>query len=249
MSLYKYRLAACVTLLCLLAALAPVFAQEDGTAIITTPADNEQLFGLVQISGTAAHPTLFAGYSLDFSNVQTPDIWVPIQPRINQQVNDGILGQWDTAQLGVPDGTYSIRLQVFLSDGSVLEAIIRDLALVNSTPTQVPSVAPIVPAATLPGLPTAGPSPTSMIQQPPTITPAPTFEEPAPVTFIADTPTGDSLFNFSAVQSAFCSGVYMTTGFFGLVLGYLLMRRQISPYTRRLWWQIRSELQDDQRDY
>lgn len=236
----------------------PIYAQEvtptpvPGTVIIASPADGQQLFGLVEITGTATHPSLFNGYQLEWSNIQNPEVWLPIQQRVNQQVNNGILGQWDTVNAGVPDGIYQIRLRLFLTDETVQDFQVQNLVLINSAPTQVPTPLPnlTVPTPTLQALATAGVSPTPLIAQPPTVTPRPTFENPIELTTDDNdsSSTETEVFNFSAVQDAFCSGVLFSAIFFGLIVAYLILRKQISPFTRRLWWQIRSEF-DNEQDY
>lgn len=221
-----------------------VSAQNEGTAVITTPRDGDQLFGQVLIMGTAAHPSQFDGYILEQSSLQNPDQWIAIQPRVNQQINNGVLGQWDT--ISVPDGVYQIRLQVFLADGSILEFAVNNVRVVNAAPTSLPTL-PSFTQATLAPLPEAGATVTPIIQQPPTSTPRPVEAIPVVDPKSSD---GESTFvNFGAIQSAFCSGVYFSMLLFGLIVGYLLVRKQISPYTRRLWWQIRSELDNDRGDY
>ncbi|MBZ0309119.1 MAG: hypothetical protein K8I82_23850, partial [Anaerolineae bacterium] len=83
------------------------------------------------------------------------------------------------------------------------------------------------------------------------VTPRPTFENPVDLNqsdSSASSEEENSVFNFSAVQSAFCLGTYFSMGFFALIVLYLVFRKQISPFTRRLWWQIRSEFDNDQ-DY
>ncbi len=222
---------------------------EPGVLSIASPTDGQQLFGLVEIVGTATHPSLFDGYILEWSNIQNPEVWLPIQQRVNQQVNNGVLGQWDTVSAGVPDGIYQIRLRLFLTDETTQDFQVNNLVLINSAPTQVPTPLPAVPTATIQALPLSGPTPTSVVQQPPTVTPRPTFENP--VDLNQENSSGDeenSIFNFSAVQSAFCLGAYFSMAFFALVITYLVFRKQISPFTRRLWWQIRSEFDNDQ-DY
>ena len=221
-------------------------AQEEGIAQITSPAEGEQLFGLVEIQGTATHPSLFDGYSLEWSNAQNPDVWLPIQQRVGQQVNNGVLGQWDTVGSNVPDGVYQIRLRMFLTDGAVQDFVLRSLRLVNQAPTGLPTVAPAQATSTLPVVPTAGPSPTSIILQPPTITPRPTFESPLQDEGGTSDSSGESTFvNFGAAQSAFCTGAFFTMGLFALIIAYIALRSRLSPFTRRLWWQIRSELDND----
>ncbi|NJL95183.1 MAG: hypothetical protein HC915_16425 [Anaerolineae bacterium] len=236
-----------------LAMVHPVLAQEgDGVASISAPTSDTPLFGLVEIRGTATHPSLFAGYELDWSNAQNPTVWIPIQTRITQQVQEGILGQWDSAGLGIPDGIYQIRLQVILTDGNVLESQVTNLRLQNTSPTPFPTIAPLVPPTlaepAAPQAPAPEASPTSLIEQPPTATPRPAAPALAASAPPPATESGSTLFNFSAVQGAFCTGTFFSLGFFGLVVVYLLIRAQLSPYTRRVWWQLRSEIQSDGQD-
>jgi hypothetical protein len=219
---------------------------EEGIAVVSSPVDGQPLFGLVEIIGTARHPSLFQSYTLNWRNAQsTEDLWLPIQEPISQQVTAGILGQWDTVGTGRPDGIYDIRLRMILSDGTFQEFIVRNIRLSNSTPTELPTIQPDLPTATLPTLPITGETPTPLIQQPPTVTPRPTFESPS----TASNSSGDSgeseVVNFGAIQSAFCTGVFFSLGMFAVIIAYLLLRSQISPFTRRLWWQIRSELDND----
>jgi hypothetical protein len=51
--------------------------------------------------------------------------------------------------------------------------------------------------------------------------------------------------NFDRVRSAFCSGVYLTLVIFIIMIGYLLVRGRLQPYTRRLVWQPRDEFDDN----
>jgi hypothetical protein len=134
---------------------------------------------------------------------------------------------------------------MFLTDGSVQDFALRSLRLVNQAPTGLPTVAPAQATSTLPVVPTAGPSPTSVILQPPSVTPRPTFES-----LVQDAgddgDSGESTFvNYGAAQSAFCTGAFFTVGLFALIIGYIALRSRLSPFTRRLWWQIRSELDND----
>jgi hypothetical protein len=237
----------CILVILLMAVpLSALHAQEQGIAQITTPAEGAQLFGLVEILGTATHPSLFDGYVLEWSNVQNPDVWLPIQQRIGQQVVNGVLGQWDTAGSNIPDGSYQIRLRMFLTDGSVQDFVLRSLTLINSAPTDLPTVIPAQATSTLSVLPTAGPSPTSIILQPPSVTPRPTFESPLQDDSGSSSDSGNStVVNFGAAQGAFCTGVFFSVGLFALIIAYIALRSRLSPFTRRLWWQIRSELDND----
>jgi hypothetical protein len=236
----------------LLSISGPASAQEAGVYQISSPADGQNLFGLVEIQGTASHPSLFDSYSLEWSNAANPAVWLPIQAPIRQQVSNGILGQWDTVAGGIPDGVYQIRLLVFLSDGTVQTAEVRNLILANAAPTPLPTVNLAPP--TLNAGPLIGPTATGLILQPPTLTPAPTFPglaaEAPPVQPVAGTGgEGEAiLFDAAAAQGAFCQGVFFSLGLFAVVIVYLLLRRQLSPFTRRIWWQLRHELDNSRQE-
>ena len=103
--------------LCLGLLLAPGAAraqtEDEVIARITSPVDGQQLFGPVMIAGTARHPAAFDSFMLEYDDLGTPaEEWQPVQERVTQQVDNGVLGMWDTAQ--VPDGTYQLRLRVSL---------------------------------------------------------------------------------------------------------------------------------------
>ncbi len=218
-------------------------AQEDeGFYSISAPVTGQSLFGLVEILGSATHPTLFESYLLEWSNAQNPDVWLPIQQPVTQQVSNGILGQWDTVGGNIPDGVYQIRLLVFLGDGTSREVQAVNLVLANAAPTSIPTVLPTANAAPFESF---GGTPTSLILQPPTATLRPTFESPQSGNTNTDSTQQVSFINYQAIQQAFCNGIFFTMGLFALVIIYLLVRQQLSPYARRLWWQIRSEFKND----
>lgn len=140
----------------------------DPSARITAPLDGAPVFGTVTISGTAANPQ-FQNYRLDYLSVNEVGAqWQPISRLINQQIRDGVLGQWDTTQ--VKDGTYQIRLRVILRTATVLESYVKDIRVQNQTPTALPTL-PLPPSAT--PVPTEGETATPLIQQPPSATPRP----------------------------------------------------------------------------
>ncbi len=200
-------------------------------AIISSPVHDAPLFGPVNITGSALHPTAFAGYTLEYDLAsEIGEQWYPVQERVTQQVQDGVLGTWDTTT--VPDGIYQLRLRVYLHDGTFSEAVVSGLRIQNSQPTPMPTLGPALAA---PGAqpPTPGPSPTSPIVQPPSSNPQPaTGAEPVQP---ADTgeprllqsSPGGSRINFSRVRQAFCTGGYLALGAFA-VLGLYSAARHLS---------------------
>ncbi len=114
-----------------------VNAQAPGYADITRPAAGEAIFGLVTIEGSADHPS-FVSYELSFAYQPNPeDTWFPIMGSIQTSVSEGRLGIWDTT--GITDGTYQLRLRVWLKNGNALEAIVPDLRVRNTIPTETPT--------------------------------------------------------------------------------------------------------------
>lgn len=146
----------------------------------------------------------------------------------------------------MPDGVYQLRLRVFLSDGRIGEFIVSNLRVINSAPTPLPAGS----SPGEPGVPTPGPSPTSPIVQPPSNAPE------TGLTGLADpaeqqgesaalmSPQEDSTrkrINTGRIWRAFCSGVYLTLGLFGLMFIYLLLRGRLHPITRNMLWQNHDE--------
>lgn len=114
-----------------------VNAQAPGYADITHPGAGEAIFGLVTIEGSADHPS-FVSYELSFAYQPNPeDTWFPIMQSIQTPVSEGRLGIWDTT--GITDGTYQLRLRVWLKNGNALEAFVQDLRVRNTIPTESPT--------------------------------------------------------------------------------------------------------------
>lgn len=224
------RLIALCTVLISLSA-APAAAQEEGLAIITSPAPAQTVIGVVAVQGTAASPN-FQRYRLEYA-VQgslEPE-WFSIV-EIAQQVTNGTLALWDTTAL--PDGVYQLRLRVFLRSGAVLQTVVQGLNVINRSATALPTLPqPATPLATT--FPTLGPSPTALIQQPPTSPPRPTIANLAPPPPPSDgqravTQAGLIL---QALQGAFCNGALFTLFAFSLFGAYRLFYVRVRPRLRR----------------
>jgi hypothetical protein len=232
----------------LLAALPamPTLAQSQETALIIAPSTGQTLIGMVTITGTATSAN-FSRFKLEFSleNSIDGDLWFPIA-EVAQQVSNAPLAQWNTSSY--PDGLYKIRLRVFLRDDNYLETIMPGLIVANQAQTALPT--PLLAATNAPATtqPTAGPTPTSIIQQPPTLTPRPTFAGGA-ATLPANTDGGGGELSTSAqivvavgaVQSAFCNGVAIAVVLFGLLFVYRVFAVRVRPRITRL-------LAESQRD-
>lgn len=228
---------------------------EEIVAIITSPVDGQQLFGQVNIVGSASHPAAFDSYTLEYIDQSDPNAsWLLVQQLVRQQIQNDILGAWNT--IVVPDGVYRLRLRVTLTDGQVGEFVVSNLRVINSQPTPVPTIGSSGLETTLVA-PTPGPSPTSPIQQPPSndpsegeITGLDTGSEGAaplaPTSVVTERRTDkQTRINTSRVRTAFCAGAYLTLGVFGVMLVYMLIRGRLRPYTRRLTWQGQDEYENE----
>ncbi len=250
-----YRLGVLLAAVCLWAAApAGVAAQtpdDQILSVITFPADGAQLFGLVNILGSAAHPTGFARYALEYDDLSDPNVlWLLVQPPVQQQVHDGVLGTWDTNL--VPDGFYRLRLRVFLDDERTGEYIVSNLRVANSLPTPVPTL-PVVNVAPVSPVPSPGPSPTSPVFQPPGNTPASgegpgSSQPPAPGSWGGAGSSGEerttTRVNTGRIGNAFCTGFYLAVVGFVLMLGYVLLRRRARTFPQATDWQPPDRWQD-----
>jgi len=216
-----------------LGAVSAARAQDSpAVAQISSPGEGAHLFGPVNITGTAQHPAAFDRYTLEYDLLSDVSAdWILVQEPVTQQVQEGVLGTWNTS--AVPDGIYQLRLRVYLDTGEFSEAIVSNLRVQNSQPTPVPTTGPagIAPGAGA----TPGPTPTSPVIQPPTVIPQLALEEPTPVESSGGAPdssllqretgTGSASINFSQVQQAFCTGGIVALVIFVALAVYAGVRR------------------------
>jgi hypothetical protein len=123
-------------------------------AQITSPETNAELHGVVPIVGSASVPN-FKFYKIEFGVGPSPNQWAILGSLHETSVVNGQLEVWDTTRL--PDGVYSLRLQVVKKDGNYDEFFVRQLVIANSRPT--PSATP----AETPTLMGVTPTPISVI--------------------------------------------------------------------------------------
>ena len=111
-------------------------AQSNPSARITTPISDQTVRGSVAIQGTAKSDA-FTRYEIAYA--AEPDLasWTVIGGAV-QPVEDNLLAVWNTRPL--PDGAYALRVQVFNSDGSVLEGFVRNVKVANAVATPLPAV-------------------------------------------------------------------------------------------------------------
>ncbi len=204
-------------------------------AVISSPGDSQTLSGIVNITGSAAHPQ-FARYEIAFAYDPNPtDTWFEIQPPATTQVSEGLLATWDTRPIA--DGTYMLRLRVFATDASApLETIVHGIIVANApkpttTPTATATPATATATAELPTLRSSGVPPPAVTQQP-----AATQLSPAA------TPPTAPLFDLAPYTSAFVNGALYTFGFFLLLGLYALLRDKIRRPIRRWLRRIVSDI-------
>jgi hypothetical protein len=215
----------------------PVMQPGIGIAKIAAPVAGAIISGSVQIAGTAVDP-LLSQYELDYAPdpAISDDIWKPIQPPIAQQVQDGVLGAWDSTQSA--DGAYWIRLRVIRQDGTSIEDRVH-VQVVNATPP--PTATAFVPATVFTASVTPGPSPTSPIWQPPTRTPRPAMTPGGPTPTRQPFSSVDSPFRPERLNRAALDGVAIGIGVFVLLGLYSLLRITLRGELRSAWQQVWTE--------
>lgn len=165
----------------LLLPAAPALAQTPSVAIVS-PQTGQAVQGVVTIRGTsAADGFLSAEVSFSYAG-DAAGTWFLIAVS-DQPVTDGALALWDTTV--ITDGDYTLRLRVFLADGTFLEALVPDVRVRNYTPTETPipptptitpspTRTPLLPTATATPIPSATPlpTPTALPPNPAVLSPA-----------------------------------------------------------------------------
>lgn len=136
--------------------------------LIASPQTGDAVSGVVTIVGSVSSPD-FNSYQLEVA--PDPSLsdrpWAPVQGAVGQQVQDGVLGVWDTT--GLTDGRYILRLRLVRNEDVPVDFEAR-VVVANSTLTPLPPASP-TPQPQAAGTATPGPS---LIEQPPTRTPRPT---------------------------------------------------------------------------
>jgi hypothetical protein len=185
-------------------------AQDSPTVAISSPKAGDILRGQVNIIGTTSDPN-FLSAELEFAYASAPtETWFPLQT-LSQPVFDSPLYTWDT--MVITDGSYILRLRVFLNDGTFRDVTVP-VTVQNdvqpATPTPVPTATPeeeLLPVPT-PFLLASSPTPTEVPRSTPTPLP------PNPVSLDRTT-----------VFSSFGRGALVILGMFALASLLLRIRR------------------------
>ena len=109
----------------------------DPNSIISFPEPSQTVAGPLTIYGTALHDR-FKFYKLEFSEhgANNPPKWEwPVDSTIYTQVDNRILGTWDTRNSR--DGAYTLRLTVVDQDSQELPSCLVDIEVDNTSPTPV----------------------------------------------------------------------------------------------------------------
>lgn len=114
-----------------------LFWIQDSPVAISSPQAGEELRGKVQIAGNMTVPN-FASAELAFKYAasDSADNWFTVQT-FSQPAADSTLAVWDTTSL--TDGDYTLRLRVFLVDGTFQDSIVSDLKIRNDAPVILPT--------------------------------------------------------------------------------------------------------------
>ncbi|MGD8997016.1 MAG: hypothetical protein PVH80_02825 [Anaerolineae bacterium] len=212
---------------------APLFQAQ---SVITYPTDGTTVSGQVGVRGIATHP------NMDFYQVRyapggqpTGDSrWQDFAIVQGQQVQDDVLGTWDTTQ--IPDGQYTLALAVWGINDSNNPYLffVTNLTVNNTNPvsTPTPEATPTEPPPTV----TLGPTPTPMsVEQPATSTPRSTPTMPSS---IVPTPTAASqgpsvALDVEEIRDGFCTGGLITILLLSLWGLYLVVKVALRWFLRR----------------
>ena len=120
--------------------------QQTQQVVVDAPKPGEALQGKVTINGTIPADG-FKSYDVSFSfQHDTTNTWFLISQG-NDAVQAGALAEWDTTTIS--DGTYRIRVTVFLKDGRAVQTMITGLRVRNYTTVETSTPAPVLPEGTL----------------------------------------------------------------------------------------------------
>lgn len=148
--------------------------QAQARSVISYPTDGLTVSGVVEVRGIAAHPSINM-YQIRYAAGSEPtggSQWVDFAIVQGAQVEDDVLGRWDTTL--VPDGVYTLALAVWGNDdgNNPYVFFVKSLTVNNAQPAASPT--PVEVTATPEPISTvaAGPTPTQVpVVQPATSTP------------------------------------------------------------------------------
>ncbi len=156
----RWGILAVCSLIVLLPAGAVLAQQSE--VIITSPAPNSEVSGVVAITGSASTSN-FAFYKVEFGAGPNPNTWTLIGDTHDTPMLNGQLETWDTTRLA--DGDYTLRLQAVKTDGNYDEFYLRGIRVVSSKPTATPTQpTPTSHPTATPAAENVTPQPTATLQ-------------------------------------------------------------------------------------
>ncbi len=127
------------TLVLAISLLSSSLQAADQQVTIDSPKPGEALQGNVEIKGTTQMDG-FQSYQVSFSyQHDSTYTWFPISEG-KDPVKEGNLATWDTTT--ITDGTYRLRVKVFLKDGRTMQALVTGLRVRNYTAIETSTPAP-----------------------------------------------------------------------------------------------------------
>lgn len=202
-----------VAMLQFLLALLIVIFQEAPIALMS-PQSSETLRGQVSIVGNM-NVNNFASAELAFTYASDPtSTWFTLQTfstPLPQEEGTGVtdtLFTWDTTKL--TDDDYTLRLRVYLQDGSFQELLVKDLKIRNDIPlpTDTPTLQPDIVSIAPPLTPTVVPATAALI-----------FPTPTPL------PTNPASLTTPYIYSTFGRGALLVLVLFFIIGLFLRLRR------------------------
>ena len=119
---------------------------------ISSPGGGESLQGVVNVAG-AVRSARLVSYEVAFAYQSNPtQTWFLIGQG-SSPVEQEALARWDTTTIS--DGVYRLRVQMFLSDGQVMESFVEGLRVRNYSLVETSTPAPTGQIATIEALPAA----------------------------------------------------------------------------------------------
>jgi hypothetical protein len=209
-------------------------------SVVTYPTEGMTISGVVEVTGIATHPNMDF-YQVRYAAGPEPtggSQWVDFAIVDGTQVEDGVLGAWDTTV--IPDGQYTLAIAVWgVNDPSgPYVFFVNHLTVNNAQPVPTPTIEEPTPEP----MPTAvvGPTPTLVaIEQPATPTPRPS---PMPRSEVAEgtlTPSTGEDEGFSVpldvteLRTAFCTGGLITVLLLLLWGVYLVAKAGVRWFLRQ----------------
>ncbi len=193
--------------------------QESSPVAITAPQPESYLQGQVTINGTMDVPN-FSSAELAFAYASDPTgTWFALQT-FSQPVINSTLAVWDTTSL--TDGDYTLRLRVYLQDGTFQDATVIGLHIGNA-PTPLPPTATPMQTTT----PSEELAPIASVNIVPTL-PAPTASiDSASAVFptLAPLPANPAALTPAGIYSNFGRGILAAILAFALIGLFLRLRR------------------------